>query len=102
MVRPRGGCRAASADFSEVQYEDMADPARRLIDHVGLEWDDACLSFHKNQRNIRTASVTQLRQPIYTSSVEHWRNYEKFLGRLLGGDWGSLTTRHALPRRLPE
>jgi len=72
-----------------VQYEDivadMTGQARRLIDHVGLPWDDACLDFHKTQRNIRTASVTQVRQPIYTSSVERWRNYEKFLGPLLEG-----------------
>ena len=73
----------------EVQYEDivadMAGQARRLIDWVGLDWDDRCLEFHKTERNIRTASVTQVRQPIYTSSVERWRHYEKFLGSLLEG-----------------
>lgn len=73
--------------FMEVQYEDivadMEGQARRLIDFVGLEWNDACLEFHKNARNIRTASVTQVRQPIYTSSVERWRHYEKHLGALL-------------------
>ena len=71
----------------EVQYEDivadMETQARRLIDWCGLEWDEACLEFHKNERSIRTASVTQVRQPIYTSSVERWRNYEQFLGPLL-------------------
>jgi tetratricopeptide (TPR) repeat protein len=75
--------------FMEVQYEDivadMEGQARRLIDFCGLEWDDACLNFHKNTRSIRTASVTQVRQPIYTSSVERWRNYEKYLGPLLDG-----------------
>jgi tetratricopeptide (TPR) repeat protein len=73
--------------FLDVQYEDIvADQeaqARRLIEYCGLEWDDACLDFHKTQRSIRTASVTQVRQPIYTSSVERWRHYEKFLGPLL-------------------
>jgi hypothetical protein len=73
--------------FLEVQYEDivadMETQARRLIDWCGLEWDDACLEFHKNERSIRTASVTQVRQPIYTSSVERWRNYEQFLDPLL-------------------
>lgn len=73
--------------FLEVQYEDivadMETQARRLIDWCGLEWDDACLEFHKNERSIRTASVTQVRQPIYNSSVERWRHYEKFLGPLL-------------------
>lgn len=76
-----------AGSFIEVQYEDivadMEGQAKRLIDFVGLEWDEACLDFHKNTRNIRTASVTQVRQPIYTSSVERWRNYEQFLGPLL-------------------
>ena len=73
--------------FLDVQYEDIvADQetqARRLIDYCGLEWDDACLDFHKTKRQIRTASVTQVRQPIYTSSVERWRKYEVHLGPLL-------------------
>jgi len=73
--------------FIEVQYEDMvADmegQARRLIDFCGLEWDERCLDFHKNTRNIRTASVTQVRQPIYNSSVQRWRHYEQFLTPLL-------------------
>lgn len=73
--------------FIEVQYEDivadMEGQARRLIDFCGLQWSDRCLDFHKNTRNIRTASVAQVRQPIYNSSVERWRHYEKFLGPLL-------------------
>jgi tetratricopeptide (TPR) repeat protein len=73
--------------FLDVQYEAIvADPeaqARRLLDHCGLEWNAACLDFHKHQRSIRTASVTQVRQPIYQSSVERWRHYEKHLGPLL-------------------
>lgn len=73
--------------FLDVQYEDIvADPeaqARRLLDFCGLDWDEACIDFHKNKRSIRTASVTQVRQPIYKSAVERWRSYEKFLGPLL-------------------
>jgi tetratricopeptide (TPR) repeat protein len=73
--------------FLDVQYEDIvADQeaqARRLIEYCGLEWDPACLDFHNTKRSIRTASVTQVRQPIYTSSVERWRHYDKFLGPLL-------------------
>ena len=73
--------------FYEVRYEDMvADQegqARALLDYCGLEWNDACLDFHKTERNIRTASVTQVRQPIYKTSVEKWRHYEKHLGPLL-------------------
>jgi len=74
--------------FLEVQYEDIvADQegqARRLIEYCGLEWDDACLDFHENRRAVHTASMTQVRQPIYRSSVERWRRYEKFLGPLFG------------------
>ncbi len=76
-----------AGSFLEVQYEDIvADQelqARRLIEYCSLEWNDACLSFHKTQRSVRTASLTQVRQPIYTSSIERWRPYEKFLAPLL-------------------
>jgi tetratricopeptide (TPR) repeat protein len=71
----------------DVQYEDVvADlegQARRIIAHCGLPWDDRCLAFHKNDRAVRTASLTQVRQPIYKSSVDRWRVYEEFLGPLL-------------------
>jgi tetratricopeptide (TPR) repeat protein len=70
----------------EVQYEQVVDDlegqARRLVAHCGLDWDDACLAFHKTQRPVWTASVTQVRQPIYKSAVGRWRVYERFLGPL--------------------
>lgn len=73
--------------FYEIQYETLvADPegqARALIAYCGLEWEDACLNFHQTERSIRTASVTQVRQPMYKTSVEKWRLYEKHLGPLL-------------------
>ena len=73
--------------FIDVQYEDivtdMEGQARRLIDYVGLEWHEACLDFHKTKRSVRTASVTQVRQPIYKTSVERWRHYEPYLAPLL-------------------
>ncbi|MBI5005776.1 MAG: tetratricopeptide repeat protein [Nitrosomonadales bacterium] len=73
--------------FLDIQYEDIVadqeDQARRLLEFCGLEWNDACLDFHKTKRQVRTASVTQVRQPIYTTSIERWRKYEKFLGPLL-------------------
>ncbi len=71
----------------EVQYEDLvADheaQARRLIAFCGLEWSDACLDFFKNDRSIRTASVIQVRQPIYTTSLARWKRYEPHLGPLI-------------------
>jgi hypothetical protein len=50
-----------------------------------VDWNGTTpvLDFHKHKRSIRTASVTQVRQPIYQSSVERWRHYEKHLGLLL-------------------
>jgi len=70
----------------DVNYEDLVNDneaqAHRLVDFCGLEWDDACLDFHKTDRSIRTASVTQVRQPIYTTSLDRWRHYEAFLDPL--------------------
>jgi hypothetical protein len=63
----------------DVNYEDVvADTegkARELIDFVGLEWDPACVEFHRSKRPVKTASVAQVRKPIYTGSVERWRKY---------------------------
>ncbi len=71
----------------EVQYEDVVrdleGQARRIIAHCGLEWDDACLSFYKTERSVRTASATQVRQPIYQSSIGRWRLHEEELQPLL-------------------
>jgi tetratricopeptide (TPR) repeat protein len=61
----------------EIDYEELVDDlegqARRIVAHCGLDWDDACLSFHKTQRPVSTASALQVRQPIYRSSVGRWR-----------------------------
>jgi tetratricopeptide (TPR) repeat protein len=69
-----------------VDYESLvADPeteTRRLIAFTGLEWDARCLDFHRHDRAVRTASVWQVRQPVYRSSVERWRAYEPWLGPL--------------------
>jgi hypothetical protein len=63
----------------EVAYEetvaDLEGVARRLIAWAGLEWEPACLSFHKSTRPVRTASVAQVRQPIYQRSVNRWKHY---------------------------
>jgi tetratricopeptide (TPR) repeat protein len=64
----------------EVDYEatvdDLEGVARRLVDWCELEWEPACLAFHETNRPVRTASVTQVRQPIYKRSVARWKNYE--------------------------
>jgi len=67
-------------EIYEIHYEDLiADQerqTRRLIDFCGLDWEDACLDFHKNSAASSTASALQVRQPIYSSSVDLWRNFE--------------------------
>jgi hypothetical protein len=67
----------------EVQYEELVanfEPlARRIVAYCGLDWEDACLEFHKTQRPIWTASVVQVRQRIYRSSVGRWRPHEGML-----------------------
>jgi tetratricopeptide (TPR) repeat protein len=71
----------------DLRYEDMvADTegqARRLLDYLGLPWDDACLEFHNNKRRVKTASLAQVRKPIYKTSVARWKYYEKHLRPLL-------------------
>jgi hypothetical protein len=80
----------------EVDYEALVeDPegwARRLIAHVGLAWDEACLRFYESAREVRTASFAQVRQPIYTGSVGRWRRFAPQLGPLLtalGEPWST-------------
>ena len=70
-----------------LDYEDMtADQegmSRKLVAHCGLEWDDRCLNFHETERTVKTFSALQVRRPMYRSSVERWKRYEKHLHPLL-------------------
>ncbi len=72
--------------YYETTYEELvADRearSRELIAYCGLEWDDACLVPEQNERQVRTASVWQARQPVYRTPVERWRRYENWLGEL--------------------
>jgi tetratricopeptide (TPR) repeat protein len=78
--------RALPVPVLEVDYEetvaDLEGVARRLVDWCGLEWEAGCLAFHESKRPVRTASVRQVRQPIYKRSVARWKHYEKALGSL--------------------
>jgi tetratricopeptide (TPR) repeat protein len=71
----------------ELSYErlitDQATETRRLLEHVGLPWDDRCLSYFRTERHVNTPSRWQVRQPIYDSSVGRWRNYAEQLGSLV-------------------
>ncbi|RVB19450.1 sulfotransferase, partial [Mesorhizobium sp. M7A.F.Ca.CA.004.05.1.1] len=60
----------------ETLVEDQEAQSRRLIDYLGLPWDDACLRFFDRDGSVNTPSRWQVRQPIYKSSVKRWKNYE--------------------------
>ena len=69
-----------------VQYEDVVNDlersVRRLLEHCGLPFEQACVDFYTTQRSVRTASSEQVRQPLYRSGIGQWRPYEKHLGVL--------------------
>jgi tetratricopeptide (TPR) repeat protein len=71
----------------DVPYEALVDDperwSRKIIEFIGLEWDARCLDFHLTERRVGTPSKWQVRQKIYKTSKERWRNYEKFVGPLL-------------------
>ncbi|MFI5459859.1 MAG: tetratricopeptide repeat-containing sulfotransferase family protein [Isosphaerales bacterium] len=70
----------------DVDYEetvsDLESVARRMVAACGLDWEPACLDFYRNERPVRTASLTQVRQPIYQRSVARWKHYESTLSEL--------------------
>jgi tetratricopeptide (TPR) repeat protein len=69
-----------------VFYEDMVaeteGEVRRLLDHCGLPFEEACLRFYENDRAVRTASSEQVRRPIFREATDHWRQFEPWLGPL--------------------
>lgn len=71
----------------DIRYEDLLSnqesTTRGLLDYCGLPWNDNCLEFHKTRRAVSTPSYDQVRRPIYTSSKERWKNYEKHLSPLI-------------------
>ena len=60
----------------EQLVDDFETEARRLMAACGLEWEPACLRFHQTARPVRTASVMQVRQPLYRTAVARWKHYE--------------------------
>ncbi|MET0580554.1 MAG: sulfotransferase [Pseudoxanthomonas sp.] len=68
--------------FYEDMVEDTEAQVRRLLDYCGLPFEDGCLRFFENKRAVRTASSEQVRRPIYREGVDHWRNYDPWLGPL--------------------
>ncbi|MDC1434934.1 sulfotransferase [Amylibacter sp.] len=71
------------AGFMEINYEDLInDPetqAQKLVNYCNLDWENKCLEFYKSERQVKTLSILQVRQPIYKSSVKAWQRYEQDL-----------------------
>ena len=78
--------KALPGKILRVQYEDVvADldtQVRCLLDFLELPFDQRCIDFHKNARAVHTPSAEQVRQPVYTSGIEQWKNFEKYLPAL--------------------
>ncbi|MEZ6163368.1 MAG: sulfotransferase [Phycisphaerales bacterium] len=74
-------------EMLDAPYEQTtADPEpsiRRMLDYVGLPFDEACMDFHKSKKSVHTASVSQVRQPLYKTSANRWKHYEKHIGPLI-------------------
>ncbi len=70
----------------DVSYETLVEnqeaESRRLVEFLGLPWDDRCLQFHRTERSVRTASNWQVRQPIYKTSAQRWKRFESHLQAL--------------------
>lgn len=71
----------------ELVYEelvgDLEGEARRLTEFLGLDWNPDCLSFYESDRSVLTASLDQVRRPVYATSIGRWRHYERHLGPLI-------------------
>ena len=72
----------------DVRYEDLVQSPEtempRLIEFIGLDWNDACTTFHESRRTVRTLSYDQVNKPLYSTSIDRWKHYES---HLQGVDW---------------
>ena len=76
-----------TGEVLETRYEDLVDDpvgsARTLLDYVGVDWEPQVLDFHSLTRPVKTASLWQVRQPLYTSAKGRWRHYQRHLQPLI-------------------
>lgn len=69
----------------EVLTQNQEEETRKLLDYCDLDWEEQCLSFHKTERKVSTASSQQVRQKMYTGSSEVWKKFEPYLQPLISG-----------------
>jgi hypothetical protein len=78
-----------SIELFELDYELLVQNPetiiRKMLEYCGLTWNENCLHPHKSSRQVKTASFDQVRQPIYTKSVNRYKNYEEYLDSLKSG-----------------
>ena len=67
---------------NEDVIEDLEGEVRRILDFLGLEFEEACLNYHKQDRAVFTPSASQVRKPISRSGMEQWKNFDPWLGPL--------------------
>ena len=84
---PAKSGRASQLTMQLLSISNTPSPIRNacllLIDYLGLEWDEKCLDFHNNDRNVMSPSNIQVRQPMYKNSINRWKLYEKQLQPLI-------------------
>ena len=84
-----------------VEHEDVVDDlegqVRRILEFCGLPFEQACVDYHQTERSIRTPSSEQVRQPIFRSSLEQWRNYEAWLDPLKDALGPEIRERYGIP-----
>jgi hypothetical protein len=68
--------------INERLIDDPEAEVRRMLDHLGLPFDPACLDFHRSRRAVHTPSAEQVRRPINREGTDHWRHYQPWLGPL--------------------
>jgi hypothetical protein len=73
--------RIYSLNYEKLTIEQELE-TKKLIEYIGLDWEDACLSPHKNTRNVQTASVKQVRNRVYTGSSKAWQRYALYLNNI--------------------
>ena len=73
-------------DIYTLNYENLINnqqtETKKLLEYCDLEWDENCMKPHENKKNVATASVAQVRSPIYKTSIKKWQNYSTQLKRL--------------------
>ena len=81
----------------EAVVEDLEGQVRRMLDFLELDFEPACLEYHKTERSVRTPSSEQVRQPIFRTALEEWQRYEPWLGPLKSALGAELLERYDIP-----